>query len=312
MPGLSVIVATYRREQKLLRCLRSLVEAERPREPLEILVVDDGGGLSAYLERGFPQLPLRVVRLTDNLGQPGAQWRGVQESTGDILAFLDDDAVVSHEWLATIVRIFRTCPDVAAALGRIEPLDRTRLLARTRQGIYDRRHARYLDRGFVRELIARYGLHVDRETGLSDHISGGNFAMRRTTLYDLGGFPAHLRLGCDEYLSRRLLESRNAIAYEPAMMIRHDHNTSYRTLFWTNFREGRDRARVRMDSGRSWPAALFESGRDLLRTAANVHGSPEILAADPVRAKVYLVFGAVQVVDTCGQVYEVCARQLRS
>jgi teichuronic acid biosynthesis glycosyltransferase TuaG len=91
MPAVSVIIPAYEAEAFLPRAIRS-VEAQTFRD-FEIVVVDDGStDGTAEAARGFDSV--RYVRGA-HLGEAGARNRGLEEATGDLVAFVDAD----DEWL---------------------------------------------------------------------------------------------------------------------------------------------------------------------------------------------------------------------
>ena len=53
-PTVSVVVPTFRRPGPLRCCLEALAASAHPRDRLEVVVVDDGGGLAADLLVGLP------------------------------------------------------------------------------------------------------------------------------------------------------------------------------------------------------------------------------------------------------------------
>jgi len=85
----SVIMPAYNAEQYIAKAIESALNQTCP--PHEIIVIDDGStdGTVAVAE-SFPS-PVRVIRLAENMGVSVARNRGVQDSTGDWLAFLDAD-----------------------------------------------------------------------------------------------------------------------------------------------------------------------------------------------------------------------------
>ena len=63
----------------------------------------------------------RVVANRDAPGLGGARNSGVDKATGDVVVFLDDDAVASRQWLAFFADAYEE-PDVLGVGGGIEPL----------------------------------------------------------------------------------------------------------------------------------------------------------------------------------------------
>jgi GT2 family glycosyltransferase len=296
-PSLSVIIPTYRRAEALRRCLRALLAADAPPGSLEVIVVDDGGKLSRDIEAEFPDQPIRWVYLPRNGGQAAAQQAGFERARGQILAFLDDDCIVERNWPGEILDFLKTHADVHCVVGRIEALDARRILSRTRQEIYNARYRQYADEDFRAALKQRWNLSTDDAVLLSDHLSGGNCALRRDALQAVGGFDARLRVGSDAALSQKLLQAGYVMAYNPAMLVRHEHDPRLRTLYRIGRRKMAQRFAMQ-------PMRL----RDSLPLLASVFTAPlairthpEMWRADHSRLKVYLAYTAAQLLYALGE-----------
>jgi len=88
-PLVSVIVPAYNAERFLGRALRSALEQTYGR--LEIIVVDDGStDRTAEIARGIPDGRLRYLH-QPNQGQGPARNRGIRDSRGAYITFLDAD-----------------------------------------------------------------------------------------------------------------------------------------------------------------------------------------------------------------------------
>jgi len=305
VPEVSVIIATYHRYSLLIGCLQSLKAArETGKHRFEVIVVDDGGKLPTAIEKEVDELPVHWIYLAQNQGQPGAQAAGVKTASADIFAFLDDDAEVDEHWVDAIADYFQQYPEVGAVLGRIKPADPSNLLPRMRQQIYEKRHQTYTNPAYIQKLQQEAGLPATASPGLSNHISGGNYTIRREVLEKIGGIDPSIRLGSDDWLSMRLLKAHIPIGYNPQMIIRHHHNRSYRVLFSTNIIEGRDRIRILRRSGASRGKLLSSAFISLLKAPFAIRNFPEMLQADKIKFRVYVVYTLVQLFDALGQIYE--------
>lgn len=91
-------------------------------EPVEVVVVDNGstdGSLDALARyRGR----CRIIAQND-LGQSAARDRGIAESTGEFVAFLDADDAWRPQKLERQLRLFREHPDVALVYCSLEAAD---------------------------------------------------------------------------------------------------------------------------------------------------------------------------------------------
>src|SRR5437660_170245 len=118
---LSAIIPTHNRPAELRRCLESLKKQTSGASEIEVIVVDDGsdtdiGSVVAELATMGP-VAMRCERqpLT---GLNSARNRGVAAASGDLLAFLDDDTLVSPGWAQAMLATFDHYP-CAAVGGRV-------------------------------------------------------------------------------------------------------------------------------------------------------------------------------------------------
>jgi glycosyltransferase involved in cell wall biosynthesis len=102
-PTVSVIIPTYNREAFLRETLQSLAGQVWSGEPFEVIVVDDGSsdGTAAIGDEAFP-FPLRYVHQA-NQGDAAARNTGARQSEADILVFVDDDVLVTPDYLRHLV-----------------------------------------------------------------------------------------------------------------------------------------------------------------------------------------------------------------
>ena len=92
-PFVSIIVPVYNRASEVHKCIDALVEQNYPKEQYEIIVVDDYSTdeLKSVVEK-YPNVQYVLNKLEFSL--PGARNMGLSIAKGDIIVFLDDDAIV--------------------------------------------------------------------------------------------------------------------------------------------------------------------------------------------------------------------------
>ena len=79
-----------------------------------------GPSCGALRRRSSLQLQVRTRAGAGPFAHP--RNRGVREASGEIVAFLDDDAVAGPDWLASILATYLTNPSVGAAGGKVLPI----------------------------------------------------------------------------------------------------------------------------------------------------------------------------------------------
>lgn len=123
---ISVIICTYNREKYIFRVLESLAKNDYPYSEYEIVLIDNNctDGTAAELERfkaSYPEVTFRYF-LEPSQGLSYARNRGIHESKGEILVFLDDDAFTAPDYLSTIAATLSGHPEISCFGGKITPL----------------------------------------------------------------------------------------------------------------------------------------------------------------------------------------------
>ncbi|MCU1593355.1 MAG: glycosyl transferase, family 2 [Frankiales bacterium] len=224
-PLVSVVLATCRRPERLLRTLRTLTAQTYP--ALEILVVDncpsEPGAQQAVDALGDP----RVRLLTEPVpGASRARNAGLRAASGDIVAFTDDDVDADPDWVGNVTVGLYEDPQTACVTGLILPLALDTLSQRTFEQFG----------GFSKGYQPRTFALQDTDRGVLYPYTAGMFgsgacsAFRREVLLELGGFPVDLgpatpaRGGEDLYLYLSVLYAGHLLQYDPAAVVRHDYH----------------------------------------------------------------------------------------
>ncbi len=234
----SVVIVSRERPLALARCLVGVSQLRFA--PFEIVVVADPAGLEAARLLPFAN-HLKLVEF-DQANISAARNLGLTHAAGEIVAFIDDDAVPEPTWLR-----YLTAPavraDVAAMGGFV----------RGRNGISFQYRAQWLD-GFG---AARH-LDVDSSQSTVLHppegraikTEGTNMAFRRDVLTNLGGFDPAFRYYLDETdVNMRLARAGHATALTPLAEVHHGFAAS-------RMRRGDRVPRDLYEVGASW--AVFQ------------------------------------------------------
>lgn len=122
---ITACICTYNRDRFLYAALESLAQQNLAPESYEVLLVDNNStdqtpDLADQFARAYPQIHFRYL-LEQQQGLSHARNRGVQEATGAIIAFMDDDAIADQQYLANLLDFFDRHPAIMAAGGKILP-----------------------------------------------------------------------------------------------------------------------------------------------------------------------------------------------
>jgi GT2 family glycosyltransferase len=122
-PSVSVVVPTRNRAEQAVACGRELLGCRGLEEVVFVDQSDDDA-----TERGLEALKdlrLRYVR-SDLRGATNGRNVGIESTTGEIIAFTDDDCRVTPDWIERIADIFQGDPDAAVVCGRVRMPDELR------------------------------------------------------------------------------------------------------------------------------------------------------------------------------------------
>lgn len=108
-----MIVVSHRQHRWLSACLDSVSG-----QGDEVVVVDNGSPAGEVGEIAG-SAGARVVRLDANVGFPAGVNAGVEVSTGDVVALLNDDAMAEPGWLASARRVLESDPTVGVVAPKL-------------------------------------------------------------------------------------------------------------------------------------------------------------------------------------------------
>ena len=124
MPGgcsVSITCSHNPRADYLTRVFESLQDQTIPAGDWEYLLIDSASTdpLCARIDLSWhPEA--RCIR-EETAGLTRARLRGIAESTGDLLVFVDDDNVLDADFIEQAIRIYDTRPDIGAWSGATRP-----------------------------------------------------------------------------------------------------------------------------------------------------------------------------------------------
>lgn len=217
-PQIAAIICTHNRDAYLGAAIDSLLAQEF--QDIEIVVVDNASSdrTREVVEERLPHPDLKYV-YEPVIGLSVARNTGAKETTAPILAYLDDDAVASAQWLNVLVAAYQSNEKLAVAGGKVtliwpsgmEPPNWISPELSGNLGLYD---------------LGDTVVYIDK-SGLTPR--GLNYSIRRTFLEHVGGFDPNLgrqgkRLLSNEelYMTELALKEGWQVAYLPDALVAHN------------------------------------------------------------------------------------------
>lgn len=204
---ISVVIPLYNKSAEIVRTLGSVVA--QTLQPREIIIVDDGStddGVAKVEALGSPLV--RIIR-QENSGVSVARNVGIQAAQSPWVALLDGDDLWCADFLATITDLMAQYPGCGAygtAFYVEQNGERVAVNSPFEEGIVD----------YFAEAMRHYVL-IPSAT-----------VLHRDLVLELGGFPAGMRLGEDQYMWTKIARS-SQIAFSPKRMTIYSREASNRS-----------------------------------------------------------------------------------
>jgi GT2 family glycosyltransferase len=226
LPRISVVVATYNGSRTIADCLDGCTQLKYP--DYEVIVVNDGStDATADIARKFD---VRLIN-TPNNGLSRARNRGLDAATGEIIAYIDDDARPDEHWLRFIAHALATSDHVGIGGPNIVPVDDPPLAQCVANSPGGPTHVLITDQ-------------------LAEHIPGCNMAFRVDRLREVGGFDEQFRIAGDDVDVCWKLQARGwTLGFHPAAVVYHHRRTTLKAYWRQQLNYGRAEAMLEV----KWP-----------------------------------------------------------
>jgi hypothetical protein len=226
----SIIIVNYG-ESWLSKCLPSITATDYPQSRREIIVVDNASGDDlASIENKFREV--KLIKLKRNVGYAKAVNIGVENSSGDYVAVLNNDVIVTPDWLSRLVCVLERHENVAAVCPRKLSLLMSHVLDGCGGAI------NVLGQGWDR---GESEVDVGQYSGFAEvtHPSGAIFLSRRRLVDEFGFFlnPDFFLLIDDVDFGLRCWKAGYRVVYTPDCVVYHARSPTLgglneRTLYY--------------------------------------------------------------------------------
>lgn len=213
MKPLSFVIITYNRPGDTLELLQNISTLYDAKDLLQDVVVVNNASTSDYTAvkeyiHSTTELPFQFIEAPSNLGVTKGRNFALQFAKGDIVIFLDDDAVLQNkDALQHVVRSFSTPGMDSRLIGIVS----FKIL------YYDTLQMQV--NGLPHKNYAEY---KDRQEFFTYFFAGGAHAIRKKVLEEVGNLPEEFFYGMEEYdLSYRILEKGYCIKYDASIVMLH-------------------------------------------------------------------------------------------
>lgn len=203
----SVVVATYKREESLRRSLKSLVE--QTYDDVEIIVVDDNANeewnkkVQMIIDEISQLHPIIYIKNEINKGSAETRNIGIKNALGNYITFLDDDDIyLPNKIKNQVEHMIEVGSDFSITDLELLNENGKRIETRTRDYI----------KNTSKESLFKYHL--------MHHMTGTDTMMfKREYLLNIGGFPG-IDVGDEFYLMQRAIEEGGKFSYLPVCDIK--------------------------------------------------------------------------------------------
>lgn len=217
-PKISIVIACPNRSWMLDECLEAI--AIQTWRNFETIILPD---FDFTLDENLKQKTNARIIPTGKVRPAQKRNMGIKDSSGDIVAFIDDDAYPDAHWLEYAVRFFSE-PSIGAVGGPGVTPPGDRAFQRLGGRVYDN----ILVSGNYRYRYKAGGIRRD-----VDDYPSCNLFVRKPLLDSIGGYRADFWPGEDTLLCKDIIDCGRRIVYDPWVVVYHHR----RALFLPHLRQ---------------------------------------------------------------------------
>lgn len=209
----SVIIPVYNESKTIPNSIEALESQTFPHSNFEILFIDNGSTDGSYskLNRTASKSNLNIKALRHPIGGSySARNRGIKESNGEVLAFIDGDCIPHNKWIERgFSRVKKTKGILAGKISLVFNHDPP--------GLWEFISAA---RNYRQELYTS-------ESGLTSFAATGNLFVHKKIFEKYGTFTEELKSGGDAEFGNRITSKGGSIDYSEDLIVYHPLRTTF-------------------------------------------------------------------------------------
>jgi GT2 family glycosyltransferase len=210
---ISVVIPNYNGSKTIGKCLNAVLLSKY--DCFEVIVIDDASSDSSV--DIISKFPCRLIRLDKHAGASRARNIGAEESSGEIIFFIDADCIVSEDTLS-LVHTAITGQKDAVIGGSYTPLP--------------------YDSNFFSVFQSVFINYFELKRKEPDYIATHSMAIKKSIFKKNGGFPEKfLPIIEDVEFSHRLRGAGYKLLMIPDILVRHIFNFTLRKSLGNAFRK---------------------------------------------------------------------------
>lgn len=223
-----MILVNFRGADDTLTCIEELRNTDWPEDRLEIVVVENGSGDDSLARLRAGARGANVVESKTNRGFTGGCNFGFEHSTGETIAFLNNDARPDRAWISAAMATLESNPDIGAVASKVLDWEGENI-------------------DFSDAAVTWYGMGYKPSAGRPDDGSweqekdvlfgtGAAMFVRAAAFEQLGGFDDRFFMFYDDVdLGWRMNLAGWKVRYQPKSLAFHKHHASMKAF--GDFRE---------------------------------------------------------------------------
>ena len=220
---ISVVIPNYNGSKTIGKCLKAVLSSKY--DSFEVIVVDDASSDSSV--DIISKFPCRLIRLDKHAGASRTRNIGAEESSGEIIFFIDADCIVSEDTLSLVHEAI-TAQKGTVIGGSYTPLP--------------------YDSNFFSVFQSVFINYFELKRKEPDYIATHSMAIEKSIFEKNGGFPEKfLPIIEDVEFSHRLRRSGYKLLMAPDILVRHMFNFTLgkslrnafrKSLYWVMYSLG--------------------------------------------------------------------------